>query len=253
MAEMHLDSPKGLGDALYLRAVVLHLLERGHQVTVYSRWPAVFADLPISVGPRDEKRDAVVGLRHVTFPMGHALPDGATSQFDACCRFAGLTEPVALRMNWRARNPERLRQIQAAARGRPILVYQSSRVPKNPEQQALRPRREAFNAFLHGKGKQYFRIRLGHPPYIEDDPDAPRDLDLYGRTSIHEAFDIGTIGDLFFGEHGFVPMMGEALDKPCTFMFSRESQRSTEFPRLRNFNAARMIHNKHRGAGVFDD
>ena len=250
MAEMHLDGPKGLGDALYLRAVALHLLERGTLVTVYSRWPDVFADLPINVKPRDDKRDFVAGLRHVTYPMPCALPEGATSQFDGCCWLAGIREPVEFKLGWRVRNSEKLQRIKDAARGRPILVYQSSRVPKNHEQHAMRPRREAFNAFLHDKRKQYFRVRLGHPPYIEDDPHAPRDLDLYGKTSIHEALDIGTIGGLFFGEHGFVPMMGEALGKRCVFMFARAAQ---SVQRIRNFMPERMIHKKDLGMGIFDD
>lgn len=44
---IRLNAPKGLGDAIHVRAVVIHLLRQGELVTVFTRWPEVFADLDI--------------------------------------------------------------------------------------------------------------------------------------------------------------------------------------------------------------
>lgn len=251
-AEIALDSPRGLGDAVQLRAVVMHLLERGHAVTAYSQWPDVFTDLTgVTVLPIGEPRDHSA-TRHFQYPLAAPL-NGASSQFEAACHAAGISEPVDLRLGWAPRQTKLVRHVRLMAAKRPILFYQPSRVTPGPEQQAMRPRREAFNEFVRSRAGKYFRVRLGQAPYIDNDPQAPFDLDLFGRTSIHDAFDLGAIGDLFFGEHSFIPMLGEALDKRFVVMFSRESQGSKTFPRVRNFNPARMIHKKHLGTGVFDD
>lgn len=245
---IHLNASKGLGDALYLRAVALHLLRRGELLTLYSKWPDAFADLAVTVLPRSEceGRD---DLRNVLYSLSRDDPHGK-SNFEAACEKAGIAEPVDLRLDWTVKNPDLIERITEQAAGRKIFVYQPLKFARNNEQRLLRPQREPYNRFI-ANHREHFRIRLGEPPYVDADRSAPCEMDLLGNSTIHDAFDIGTIGDLFFGESCFIPMLGEASGKRFAIMFTRQALKSDG--RIRNVTPARLFHRKELGEAVYDE
>lgn len=237
----------GLGDAVHLRAVVLHLLARGERVKVFTSFPVVFDDLPIEIdGLMDG--DEFEGLRHFRHKLG--AEGSEIDNFTGCCRSAGMMGPIDLQAEWKVRNPALLNTIIDAAKGKSIFVYQPRKIAKNQPQQLLRPARKTYNAFI-ADHHDHFRIKLGQPPYCEDDRDAPCEMDLFGKTSIKDAFDIATIGDLFFGESCFVPMVGEAMDKRYAIMFTRRALNSDD--RVRYMTPARLFHKKHLATAVYDE
>lgn len=241
-----LKSPKGLGDALYLRAIALHMLERGQSPVIHTLWPDAFSDLPITVKPISEEERSIQGAfycLHCRIPEPRAM-----DQFEMCCAQAGLVDPVDFKMGWKVRDTPLTREIKRI--GKPILVYQPPKHAKNEEQELVSPRREAFNAFLDDS--KYFRVRIGSPKHVDAKCDAPFDLDLVGKTSIHDAFDIGALGDVFFGEPSFLLVMAEAMDKPVTCMFTRRAQNSGHW-RACNATAERIFHKRHLITTVYDE
>lgn len=240
-------APNGLGDAVHLRAAVLHLLASGEQVKVFTSFPVVFADLPVEIAALGEG-DTFDGLRHFYHKLGVGAAD--VDNFTGSCRRADIVEPVALRAEWTVKNSALLDSIRDAAKGRSIFVYQTRKAAKNSAQRLLCPDRESYNGFI-AEHHDHFRIKLGQPPYCEDDRSAPCELDLFGKTSISDAFDIATIGDLFFGESCFVPMIGEAMDRRYAIMFTRRALNSED--RVRHMTPGRLFHKKHLATAVYDE
>lgn len=243
-ALIRIYAPKGLGDAIYLRAVTLHLLERGEAVTVFTPWPQLFADLDVIVKPRTE---LVYGgdLRRLATKGEIVCGD----DFRARCINAGIAEPVALRMGWKLKNTALRDRILREAAGRKIFVYQPLKVTHNPEQELLQPRREAYERFIAAHAGCY-RIRIGHPPFVQESS-APYELDLYGKAFIDDTFDVGLIGDIFFSEPCFVNVMAEAMDKQLICMFSARARDSESWVRL--MTPARVFHKKHLATAVYDE
>lgn len=250
---IELRAPRGLGDAIYLRAVVLHLLDRGEQVKVYTKWPTAFGDLPIELAPFDDA--ALQGhVRPVAAGMGRPNSEGV-SNFTARCRRAGIEEPVELRLGWKTRDTDLVRRVRKSARGRPIMLYQSPKKTNTEEQELIKPHRLAFNAYLESKA-DHFRVRLGQAPYVENDRYSPCELDLFGQIEIPDVFDLATICDFAFGEPSALPFMAEACDTRYAIMFSR---RSLEYTgplgngRIRNINPERLFHKPHLAEAVYDE
>lgn len=242
---IQLNGPNGLGDAIYVRAVALHLLDRGESLTIYTRHPDVFADLPVIVKPIEERTGEI---RRVSYSFRNE-DSGDVGQFAMCCEAAGIREPVDLTLRWTVRNKTLLEKIKADAAGRKIFIYQPLKTQLNPSfiPYAIRP--DAFKAFVN-KHRDYYRIKLGHPPTVVDDPDLECELDMYGKGFVFDTFDICTIGDLFFGEGCFIITIAEALDKPFVCMLSR---RGAEDGGWIGRMQSGQFNKKHLGTSVYDE
>jgi len=248
---IEIKASKGLGDALYLRAIALHLLERGEAVTIFTLWPEAFHGVAATVKGLDQLTGAedLELAAYCVFCRNPALE--RQDQFTRACLQVGIREPVALRLDWKVRNPALVERIKAQAGGRPILVYQPNKKANNPEQALLRPRSEAFNAHLAAQ-RECFRVKVGTHHALDRDEGAPCDLDLFDRTSVSDVIDIATAADRFFGETCWLLVAAEALDKPFTCMFSRRGLAS---PRRRvcNVTPALVFHKPHLTTAVFDE
>lgn len=249
---INLNGSKGLGDALYVRAVARHLLwKENKEVTVFTRWPEVFRDLPLKVkalGDLTGQEDIhpVVYCSHCRVQQPASL-----DFFTLACRQAGIVDEVDLFIDWKVKNKRLVESIRLAARGRRIFVYQSPKKANGPEQEVLRPRREAFNRYIENH-KDCYRVRLGHPSAVEDDKDAPLDMDLFGKISVSDALDVGASADLLFSDPSFITVMAESMGKRFTAMLSR---RVEAFPniRARAMTADRLFHNKNLLTVVYDE
>lgn len=247
---IRINSPKGLGDAIHLRAIVLHLLERGEEIEVYTGWPEVFTGLPVVLRTHEQIADHDQ-IRHAMACLHCCIPEiMGMSLFQNACRQAGIVEPVALRMDWKVKDGKRIRRIKARAAGKPILLYQPVKKANNAQQAELRPDRDAYRAYLQGM-KGYFRIKVGNAAFTIDDPRLPVDLDLFNKTTVSEVFDIATIADCFFSEDSYIQVIAQAMNKPVTWMFARKGE-SSAFSRSRNARPSRMIHRTDLVTVVYD-
>ena len=243
---IELAAPNGLGDAIYLRAAVLHLLEQGEQdVHVITMWPAIFDDLPVTTKACSDL-PGKEHPRYVAYTMRHKLhgTDQGMNQFQLCCREAEIAGPVKLDIRWTARNPALCKEIKRKAHGREILIYQPVKLAN-----IFTPQQNAFDRWLHQKNK-YYRIRVGHPALIKQGSSMGCELDLVGKASVSDVFDIATIGDLFFGELCYIPLLAEAMDKQFVCMFSSAAAKTGEY---KHINFQRMFHKYHLGTAAYDD
>ncbi len=246
---IELVGSKGLGDALYLRAAVLHLLRRGEKVKVYTKWPDVYSDLPVSVGEHRLGFDNETVRRFASSIYLSAAPLGV-DEFTFCCRKAGIEETVEWRIDWKVRNKTLLDRIKRSAGDRKIFIYQSLKVPRNGDQAALTPIRESYNSVITAHA-DFYRIRLGHPPFVMNDTSAPCELDMFGKGFVLDTLDICTIGDLFFGQTCFVPQIAGALGKPSICMFSRRALNSDRW--IKRETPEWCIHKKELTTVLYDE
>lgn len=248
---MELVASKGLGDALYMRAVALHCLRRGHDVSVFTGWPDVFSDLPVHTKGLHQ-RTGDEDLRHAK-PCLHCRI-GVVAHLDVfsmLCLQAGIVEPVEFRLDWRIRNIELVKRVRREAAGRPVLIFQPLKRAANLNDALARPDREAYADFVASR-PEYFRVKIGHPGSVQGSGHPPCDLDLVGKTSVHDAIDLGASCDAAFGESSFVVVMAEAMDKPFTCMFSSRAIRSGR-RHIANLRPERTFHKRHLATAVFDE
>lgn len=238
-------APNGLGDAIYLRAVALHLLDKGESVNVVTMWDEVFRDLPVSISTwaglvGDEQ------MRYVAYSMRHKVTGEIKdfNQFQLCCYEAGIQDEVKLDFRWKMKNTKWRDEIMRNADGRKILIYQPIK-----RENIFTPHIEAFNRWLHSKS-DYYRIRIGHPELIITGSSMECELDLVGKITRYDVFDIATIGDLFFGELCFLPMLAEAMNKNFVCMFSKRASKNPEYNHV---NFQRMFHKYYLGAAIYDN
>ncbi len=212
-----LIASKGLGDAIYLRALVLHLIERGESVTVFTQWPDVFSDLPI-VTKSLKERTGHEDIHHCQPCLHCRLPEVSIGGlFEMACRQAGVLDRVELRADWTVKNTELAETVRRAASGRKIMVYQPLKPARGVEQEILQPRPRAYVSYIESRSDM-FRVKLGTGGA------GVCDLDLTEKTTVSEAFDVATVADVIFGEPCYLTTLAQAMDKPYVCMFSSRAQ-----------------------------
>ncbi len=230
---------KGLGDALYVRAIALHLISKV-PVTVYTPWPEVFSDLAVTVKPLSA-RTLQVDIRHCSYCLHCRLPEvKKTSMFEMACRQAGVLEPVELQVAWEVRNRKLADKVKALAAGRQILAYQPPKVGSSV----------SANDFESHLGADHFRIRLGCPGVAQDI--GASDLDLFGKTAVTDLLDVASLADGFFGEPCYLTTLAQAMDKPFTCLFSSSAATAAD-SRTRNLTPERFFHKPHLGTALYVD
>lgn len=239
-----LRAARGLGDAIHLRAVTEHLIKRGDNVTVFTPFRVVFSDLPIIVRPVMEGNECS-DLRH----FFHRLTHDGVSAFAGACRRIGIEESVDLTIHWGVKNADLVKKVVDLAAGRKIFIFQPRKRPNNPSQVLLCPEKGRYNGVV-ADYCDHFRIKLGVSAYCFD-RSGPCDLDLFNQTSISDALDIATVGDVFFGESCYVPMVGEAMDRQYIIMFTRRALTSEDSVRF--LTPSRLFDKKHLATAVYDE
>lgn len=244
-----LIGPRGLGDAIFVRAVAMRWLELGQPVTVFTLWPEVFDGIDVTVkNPTertgDENIHHCVGCSHCRLP--DVLP---VSMFRRICHQSGLFEPFDFKIDWKVKSPDMVNKIKRRSNGRKILIYQPPKVANGFEQELFNPSPEDFIQYLEDHS-DFYRIKVGHPLTAHEFIDAPCELDLFGKTSVSDVFDIATICDLFFSQVCYLVTLGEAMDKKVACMFTRR-QLEANAVRIRQLTPPVFIH-KHHLAEVID-
>lgn len=244
---VHLKGSSGLGDAISLRAIVIHLLTLGHKLHVYTVWPVLFHDLPVHTSKiRTAEDKPYMNFSHHNIGRSN---DERITNFEAGCKRLGFHSPVPLEIAWNASSGKLIHRIKKQSKGRKILIFQPLKNTRgNGERASMRPNDNAYREYIASRS-DCFRIQLGWPRYV-DEIRLPCELNLFGKASIKEAFDIGTIADEFFGEHSYIPMMGEAMGKRFIVMFSSRAIASSG--RAANLNPDRCFHRKDLGEAIYD-
>lgn len=236
-----LIAAKGLGDAIYMRALALHLRKRGEPVTVFTGWPDAFLGADVNVKPLSARTGAE-DIRHCKYCLHCRMPEvPAYGMFEMACRQAGIFDPVELRADWSVTDQSLVKMVKQRAAGRPVLVYQPLKAVSGVEQKIAQPRESAYLRWL--EKSDHFRVKIGQG-------DGLCELDLTGRTTVAQAFDVASAADLIFGEPCYLITLAQAMDKPYACMFARAAQDAVQ-SRVRNLTPERFL--AKPGAVLYDD
>lgn len=241
-----LSAPKGLGDAILLRCVVLHYLPK--PVKVYTMWPEVFTGLDVNCRPREEVMlEDHDKLLAANYPL-HLEGDRDKNFWQLACMNSGLP-PSEMDMKWEVTNGHIRNELREKAQGKPILVYQPPKLVKNSLHAMLYPRLSAFNKVLEEK-TDHFRIRIGHPRFVQKG--GLFDLDRFGEIPIPETFDICEAADVLYGAYSFINMIAEGMNKKYISMFTRRAAKSSN-PRFNQAIPDRLFLRKENATAVWDE
>jgi hypothetical protein len=229
----HLMAAKGLGDALYMRAIAIHLIASGEAVTVFTMWPDAFLGIDVAVKPLGARTGAE-DIRHCNFCLHCRLPEVQMGgMFEMACRQAGILEPVELKAGWAIRNKPLVDKVRRAAGGRPIMVYQPLKPAAGVEQRLVQPLLGPYADYIESRS-DHFRVKLGLGG------DGACEMDLTGKTSICDAMDVAAAADFIFGEPCYLTTLAQAMDKTYGCMFSRRAQSAIQ-SRVRNLTPERFM------------
>lgn len=237
----------GLGDAMYLQAVVRHMLSKGYKLKVSTKWPDVFSMLDVETVPFTKSR------KEIDIFAGYSLRKSEpTDQFEDCCIQAGIEEPVEFKMDWSVKNTELIEKVKQEANGKPIILVQMPRPPMDRKDgfgETLLPRQEAFQeAVDEARGKAFLvQIGAGEPTYELEGID----LDLSNSTSIHDLFDLGLSCDGLLGYCSFIVPLAEQFDKDVLFIWARAGLKDRH-KFIRQITPKKILH-AETSKWVFDD
>lgn len=246
---IEINASKGLGDALYLRAIVAHHVKHGHEVRVFTQWPEVFRGIVCELRTLHE----IVSheeLSHSFYCLACNIPAvRALDQWTMACLQAGISERIPFDLDWQPVNLKLLRQVQDIAAGRKVLVYQPPKRAHSAEQAQARPALVAFVRHLEAFDG-WCRVKVGSPAHVVE-CDAPCEVDLFGRTSVADVLDVCTVGDACYADPSYLPVMFQGLGKPATVMFARAGFEARSH-RIRNIRPERIFAKPHLATAIAD-
>lgn len=208
----------GLGDSLYLRAIVEALVARGEQVTAFSDWPDVFIGSGARVEPFCRNRMDVLAHYVGGKSRGH------TNQWQDVCGCAGVCAPLSIR--WEIQNPALVARVQELAAGRPVVLVHGGREPmgrKDGFGRELLPRQPAFERALASLA-DCFLVRIGAAPDLYP---LTCHLNLNGGTSVADLIDLGASCDGVVAQCSFAIPLAEVFDRPFLGVWAAAGLRSS--------------------------
>lgn len=233
----------GLGDSLYLRPIVDHLVHAGHTVTALSEYPGIFLGSGATVMPfRREHADVIA--HYVA-----RKTDPRTNQWQDVCAAAGIPE-IPLSMRWPVLNTGLTSAVREAAAKRRIVLVHAGREPMAREDRFARellPVAPAIAAAL-GALPDCFKVGIGKGPMLYP---VPVDLDLRSLTSEADLLDLAVIAHGMLGQCSFLIPLAELFDKPLVVVWARAGL-SSKNDKIRTITPSKVL-SKATSGHVFDD
>ena len=211
---------RGIGDSLYLRPIVDHLVSTGERVTALSDYPDIFIGSGATVEPFSRKPYAANRVANYT----HRMHDQTTTQWQDILRSAQIPD-IPLRFSWSIKNVALIAGLKAKAAGRPIIVVHGGREPmaRNDKYgRDLMPTRESFEAAIAALD-DCFTVRIGNAPHLYD---LLVSLDLQGSTTVSDLLDIAWACDGVIAQCSFAIPLAECFAKPLLAIWAARGLRS---------------------------
>lgn len=213
---------------------------------VRSDYPDVFRPLGrrVEVTPFDRRVDI---LAHYSARKGLR----GTTQFQDCCRAAGITDEVDLRLDWVVQDEALVRRVKED--GRPVVVVQLPRAPMGrtdgfgaellPDcrslQLAIDTVRERALVVQVGAGEPLFRFTGIH-------------ADLANRTTVGQLIDVASVADGFIGYCSFLLPLAESFHRPALMVWSQRGLKAGH-PYIRQITPTKVIHRSDTTRAVMDN
>lgn len=233
----------GLGDAIYMRPIVEHFIRAGESVEVCTAQADVFTGTGAQVSPF--RRDNIDVLAH--YVMGKQ--DTRTNQWQDICKSAGVAVPLAFK--WEIRNRLLVDDLRAMAKGKPIVMVHGGRAPMARTDgfgAELLPKREAFDAVLDALD-ECFLVEVGKDAELYK---LRADVDLHGRTTVTDLFDISWMCAGVVGQCSWVIPLSECFDKPLLTVWASHGMEHTRHPYIRAITPQKIL-SKPTSRHVVDD
>ena len=212
-------SGRGLGDTLYMQAVVRNLVAAGEKLQVCTDYPEVFDGMPVEFDIFS--RHNIDYLCHYT-----KRKHERTNQWEDICISASV-KAADLKIDWQIKNPALVNEVRDMADGRKILFVHGGREPmarKDKFGRELLPDGKAFNKAL-GLLKDYFRLQVGDSELLYT---LNVDKNFNRGTSVSDVLDIAASADAFFGQCSFIIPLAESFDKKLMVLWSSKGLKSCE-------------------------
>ena len=212
----------GIGDAIYLAAVVRHLVAGGQRLEVCTAWPEIFAAYRDRIELSPFRRSPIDILAHYS-----RRRSWRTKQFEDVCIQAGLPPgEVDLRLDWTVTDPALVARLQA--HGRPIVLVQMPRAPMGRTDgighELLPDCRRIQEAMDRLRGRVLLvQVGAGRPLYNL----TGFDFDLRDQTTVGQLFDLASVAAGMLGYVSFIVPLAEAFMKPALLIWSRRGLRSS--------------------------
>lgn len=211
----------GIGDAIYLAAVVRHLVAAGQRLEVCTSWPEIFAAYAGSIVLSPFRRSPIDILAHYS-----RRRNWRTRQFEDVCIQAGIPGPVDLRLDWTVTDQALVDRLRAA--GRPIVCVQLPRSPMGRTDgighELLPDCRRIQEVIDQLRGRVLFvQVGAGRPLFNF----RGIDVDLRDETSVSQLVDVVSASAGALGYVSNIVPLAEALLKPALLVWSRRGLRSS--------------------------
>lgn len=197
---------RGLGDGLYQRPIVEHLIGRGDALTVLTDYPDIFAGTGAATLPFS--KDRVDVLAHYSARKGRV----GTTQWQDVCDTAQVGR-LPFQTQWTVRNRSLVDGLRKFADGKPLILVHGGRVPMGRTDgfgKELLPNADAFDAVLEAL-RDCFLVQIGQADQIYS---LAVDISLNGGTTVADLMDLGSACDGAIGQCSWIVPLAEIFDKP---------------------------------------
>lgn len=263
---------QGLGDSIYLQAVVAKLLDMGQKnLQVCSSWPDVFYHLNPSVvydaknNPKEWDRSGRFELIPFTRSGCHIIAHytgrkkiKGTSQFEDVFISAGLSPETEPKMD-RAVKSERMLAIKKQCGTRPMLVVQHLCQPMGRSDgfgMELIPDPSTFNYMIDILRKKTgcMIVLVGKGESITD---TRCDVDLRNKLSVAELLDVMQLADMIAGHCSLIIPFAECRMIPLLVLFGSKVRAPGTHPFLHSITPEKLLLRHNRNGcielGLWDD
>lgn len=263
---------QGLGDAVYLQAVVGYLIKNGQQnLEVCTNWPDVFEHLePHAVTGKDNVRRVVnPGGKFDIVPFSRMRIDfvahytgrkqvAGTSQMEDCFISATLSHKVTPELNWKVTDQALVDSIKKEAGARRIIFFQHLRPAMDRKDgfgNEMIPTPNSIRDVLNAMKREgdTFVVKVGLGESLDD---VGYDLDLRNKLSVKQLLDVATVADLFVGQCSLIIPISECLQVPSVIVFGH-GIRTSQHPFIRSICPEKLLLRHNRNGclelGIYDD
>jgi hypothetical protein len=218
--------PRGLGDSIYLRPIVDHLLARGEALRLFCDYPDIFRGAAVDLKPFTRQPRADIVAHYVN---GKDTP--GTNQFQDMCLAAGIKEQIPQRFDWAVTNHTLADDVRALAGRRRVILVHGGCIPMDRTDgfgAELLPQEAAFRAVLEQLvDEDCFLVRIGRKGKGGGARYVPRaDIDLYDRTSVSDLLDLAATCDGAVGQVSYVIPLAEAFGKPLLVVWASRGRQA---------------------------
>ena len=211
----------GIGDAIYLAAVVRHLVAGGQRLEVCTAWPEVFAAYADFIRLSPFRRSPIDVLAHYS-----RRRNWRTRQFEDVCIQAGIKEAVDLRLDWTVTDTALTQRLLSD--GRPIVCVQLPRSPMGRTDGVgleLLPDCRRLQEVIDRLDRRALLVQVGAGrPMFKF---SGIDVDLRDETTVSQLIDVASVSSGMLGYVSFIVPLAEALLKPALLVWSKRGLRSS--------------------------